>query len=53
MRLHGNGLSRREVLWRIAKQCDLDMSIAEDEAGVPRAVFIHPKQKSAEPEARK
>lgn len=45
--LSAKGISRREVLWRIAKQCSLDMSIARDDTGTPRAVLIRPKKKDA------
>ncbi len=51
--LSANGISRREVLWRIAKQCGLDMSIARDDTGKPRAVLIRPKKKDAEPGVRR
>jgi hypothetical protein len=44
MRVHG--VTRREVLWRIARQCDLDMSIGWDENGNPRCVVIKPRKRA-------
>jgi len=43
------GITRREALWRIEKQCNLEMTIARDESGSPRCVLIKQRKRNAEP----
>ena len=45
--IHAKGITRRETLWRIEKQCDLEMGIVRDENGRPRYVLIGSKKKDA------
>jgi len=47
--LAAKGITRREALWRIEKQCALEMTIARDESGSPRCVFIKQRKRNAEP----
>ena len=42
--MSAHAMTRREILWRIAKQCDLDMSVGRDENGNPRCVVILPRK---------